>query len=250
MDIKIIYEDENFLAVNKPSGLMVHSDGKSKERTLCDWILKNYPETENVGEPLKLSSGEIIKKPGIVHRLDKETSGVILIAKNQDTFLCLKKQFQERKVKKIYKAFVYGVPPVGGKEEKGVIDRAVGRSKKDFRLWSAQRGARGVLRKAITEYKVLKKNSSIKLGAGKDFSFVEIYPKTGRTHQIRAHFKAINHPIVCDKLYAPKRECALGFNRLALHAFSIEIVLPDGETRKFESELPIEFKKAAGMLAF
>ncbi len=229
MKIEIIYEDENIIAINKPTGLIIHSDGKTKEITLVDWILKKYPEIEDVGEPLVLNSGEVIKRSGIVHRLDRGTSGILVISKNQETFLYLKEQFQNRKIQKSYCAFVYGEM----KSDEGVIDRPIGRSKKDFRMWSAQREARGKMREAITEYKVLQKRGG--------FSFVEVNPKTGRTHQIRVHFKAINYPVVCDKLYAPKRECALGFERLALHAYSIEFNLINGEKVKLEAELPEDF---------
>ena len=245
MQIQIIYEDENIVVINKPAGLVVHSDGKTDEFTVVDWVLENYPKTENVGEPLVLSSGKIIKRPGIVHRLDKETSGVLLIAKNQETFLFLKKQFQERLIKKSYHAFVCGEI----KNDEGKIERPIGRSVSDFRKWSAQRGARGKMREAITEYKVLEKR--------KGFSYVEANLKTGRTHQIRVHFKAINHPIVCDKLYNSKNaellaDEKLGFERLALLAYSLEFNLPDGinKERKLElkAKLPEDFENALKML--
>lgn len=231
-EIKIIYEDENIVAINKPSGLVVHNDGKTDEPNLCDWILKNYPDTKNVGEPLKLIDGGEIKRPGIVHRIDRETSGVLLIVKNQETFLNLKNQFKNREIKKTYKAFVYGEI----KENGGVIDKPIGKSRKDFKQWSASDKARGKLRDAITEYKILIRNKS--------FSFVEVSPKTGRTHQIRVHFKLINHPIVCDRLYADRRECALGFGRLALHAFSVEFKNLNGTVLKIEAPLPDDFEKA------
>src|SRR3989338_9542620 len=230
--IKIIYEDKNILAVNKPAGLVVHSDGKTKEKTLADWILKNYPEIEDVGEPIVLNTGEIIKRPGIVHRLDRETSGILLVAKNQKTFLFLKEQFQGRDIQKSYRAFVYGEM----KDDKGVIDRPIGRSKKDFRQWSAQRGARGAMREAVTHYRIMAR--------GGGFSFVEVIPKTGRTHQIRVHFKAVNHPIVSDSLYAPKKEKALGFERLALHAQSIEFNLMNGKKIKVVAPYQEDFEKA------
>ncbi len=230
--MQIIYEDESIVAINKPTGLVVHSDGKTNEPSVVDWVLENYPETENVGEPLVLSGGTIIKRPGVVHRLDRDTSGVLLIAKNQESFLHLKEQFQSRIIPKTYKTFVYGRV----KDDEGIIDRPIGRSKKDFRRWTAQRDIRGKEREAVTEYKVLKR--------GQDYSFVEVYPKTGRTHQIRVHFKAINYPVVCDKLYSPKRECGLGFERLALHAYSIEFSLMNGEKIKLKAELPEDFKKA------
>lgn len=241
-NIKIIYEDENVVVINKPAGLVVHSDGKIMESTVVDWFLKKYPETENVGEPLILSSGEVIKRPGIVHRLDRETSGVLVIAKNQETFLNLKEQFQNRTIQKSYRAFVYGEI----KNNEGIIDRPIGRSSGDFRKWSAQRGVRGKIREAVTEYRVLKRKNG--------YSFVEVNPKTGRTHQIRVHFKAINYPIVCDKLYASNKECTLGFERLALHAFSLEFNLPKYDPKslkiigqeklKLEAELPEDFQNA------
>jgi len=232
MKIEKLFENKEVLVVNKPAGLVVHDDGKTKEDTLCDWLLENYPKIEEVGEPLILSDGTKINKPGIVHRLDKETSGVLLIAKNQVSFFNLKQQFQNRAIKKTYKTFVWGKM----KEDEGEIKRPIGRSKNDFRLWSAQRGARGQMREAITEYKVLQKNEN--------FSFLEINLKTGRTHQIRVHLKAINHPVVGDKLYAPKRDYALGFGRTALHAFSIEFALDGGEKVKVEAFLPADFQNA------
>jgi 23S rRNA pseudouridine1911/1915/1917 synthase len=229
MNIPVLYEDESVIVVNKPAGLVVHSDGKTLEPRLTDWILDTHPEIKGVGEPLKLSSGVEISRPGIVHRLDRETSGVIIIAKTQEAFTHLKAQFHDRKTKKEYRAFVYGEM----KEDTGTIDRPIGRSAKDFRLRSAQRGARGVLREAVTDFRVIARGSG--------YTLVSTFPKTGRTHQIRVHLKAINHPVVCDKLYAPKRECGLGFTRHALHAYSIEVTLPTGEKRCFEASLPHDF---------
>lgn len=230
--IEILYEDGNILALNKPAGLVVHYDGKTKEETLTDCLLKKYPEIENVGEPIKLSTGKEIKKSGIVHRLDRETSGVILVAKNQKSFEFLKTQFQNREIVKKYHAFVYG----NFKENKGVIDSPIGRSKKDFRLRSAQKDARGKVREALTEYVVLKKSPEV--------SFVEALPKTGRTHQIRVHFKFIHHPVVCDSLYASTMKPLLGFKRLALHAFQIEFKNLSGEVIRAEANYPEDFENA------
>lgn len=232
MTIPIIYEDDYVIVVNKPAGLVVHSDGKTKEMTLSDWIIERYPNMKDVGEPVVLSSGETILRPGIVHRIDRDTSGVLVIAKTQDSFLFIKEQFKNRHIKKEYRAFVYGLV----KKDKEIINREIGRSTKDFRLWSAQRGARGTLREAITEYIVLER--------GKEFSYLSVFPKTGRTHQIRVHLKAINHPVVNDKLYAPKREAGLGLSRLALHAFNIELEIPNTGIKFFEAPLPEDFKIA------
>jgi 23S rRNA pseudouridine1911/1915/1917 synthase len=236
MDIPIIYEDEHVIAVNKPTGLVVHSDGRTKEPTLADWVHEKYPHMRDVGEPLVLATGEHIARPGIVHRLDRDTSGVLVIAKDQPTFLFLKKQFQDRDTEKIYRAFVYG----NMKEEKGVIDLPIGKSKKDFRQRLAGTHARGTLRSAITEYKVLERST--------DAAYLEVYPKTGRTHQIRVHLKAIQHPVIHDTLYAPNRPGILGFERLALHALKISVALPSGARATFEAPLPPDFEQAAEKL--
>ena len=213
----------------------MHCDGKRKAPPLTDWREKNYPGRKGVGEPLTLSNSDVIERSGIVHRIDRETSGVMLIAKNQPAFLYFKKQFQDRAVNKIYHAFVYGEM----KEDDGVIDRPIGRSKKDFRQWSAQRGARGAMREAVTHYRVMAKSGG--------FSFVEAIPKTGRTHQIRVHFKAVNHPIVSDSLYASKKEKSLGFERLALHAYSIEFTLMNDKRIKIIAPHPDDFKRALSL---
>lgn len=237
-NVTIIYENEDVLVVNKPSGLVVHSDGKTKEPTLVDWVQENYPAVSDVGEPLELSDGTMIKRSGIVHRLDRGTSGVILIAKNQETFLFLKRQFKERKIKKVYRAIVHGTP----KDSRGTIDKPIGKSRKDFRMWTTLSSARGVIREAITEYKVLR--------SSKGFSYIEVYPKTGRTHQIRVHMKSLGHVIVSDKLYSSKKESetkkVLGFDRPALHAFAISFSLRGGETMRIEAPLPADFEKALG----
>ena len=251
MKISVLHEDKNYIIINKPAGLVVHSDGKTKEPALTDWIIENYPKMKNVGEPMRTPAGEEISRPGIVHRLDRDTSGVLVIAKTAAAFEDLKKKFQDREVSKKYHAFVYGVV----KEDDGVIDRPIGRSNKDFRMWSAQRGARGELREAVTHFKVLARMSDLsemsdtgaedaeksdKIGA----TFLEVEPKTGRTHQIRVHFKAINHPVVCDPLYAPKQPSLLGFERLALHSYSIKFVGLDGKPVEAKAPYPTDFKKA------
>jgi 23S rRNA pseudouridine1911/1915/1917 synthase len=238
--IKVIFEDANFLVINKPAGLVVHADGRTDEPTLADWIIENYPKIKTVGEPWTNPQGETIYRPGIVHRLDRETSGVLVIAKNQKTFENLKEQFQNHQVQKIYNAFVYG----NVKEEKGVIDRPIGRSTKDFRRWSAQRGARGELREAITEYKVLQRGVAEN---GEVTTFLEVKPKTGRTHQIRVHLKAINHAVVADKLYTSLSPI-LDFQRTALHAKEITFLDLKGKPKTVVADLPKDFEKALKIL--
>ncbi len=229
---EIIYEDDSVLVLNKPAGLVVHGDGKTQEKTLCDWVLEEYPDMENVGEPID-TGDEIIKRPGIVHRLDRETSGVIILAKTQDSFEFLKEQFQNRHVEKIYSAVVWG----NIKNDKGIIDAPIGRHGKDFRQWSATRGARGQLREAITEYTVLSRFEE----DGEKFVLVEVRPKTGRTHQIRVHMKYLNNPLVGDMLYAENRPYVLGFERVALHARSMTIEIPEKGKKSFEAPYPEDF---------
>jgi 23S rRNA pseudouridine1911/1915/1917 synthase len=232
LSIPVIYEDEQMVVVNKPAGLVVHADGRTKEYTLSDWVVAHYPETRDVGEPIKLAHGGQIPKHGIVHRLDRDTSGVMIIAKTQEAFLFLKKQFQRREVSKSYRAIVYGRV----KKKKGVINKPIGKSRTDFRKWSAEKNARGVLREAVTEYEVLKDSPQ--------FSYLALYPKTGRTHQIRVHLKSIGHPVLCDKLYAEKRPCIGGMERTALHAYSISLKPPGGAMITVEAPLPPDFAHA------
>lgn len=247
--VSVLYEDFDVLVINKPAGLVVHSDGRTKEPTVVDWILKKYPNIRGVGDSFDSElnakrstqsatiSLNVSERPGIVHRLDRETSGALLIAKNQTAFARLKKQFQRQQVRKIYRAFVYGRV----KFDEGIIDRPIARSSANPMLWSATRGKKGEEREAATEYRVI---SRFKDKAGRDFSFLELRPRTGRTHQIRVHLKAINYPVVCDKLYAPNKPRALGFNRLALHSRSLYFTLPSGKAIMIEAPYPADFKEA------
>jgi len=238
MKIKILYEDSNILAIDKPSGISVHGDGRSKDKTVADWVLKNYPKIKNVGEPEFFEDKGIkveIKRPGIVHRLDRETSGVMLLAKNKKAFEFLKSQFVNREIKKTYVAIVSG----SVRHDRGVINKPIGRSPRDFRRYLAGRGVRGEIRQAITEYKVLKRFTVSQT----KYTYLEIRPKTGRTHQIRVHMKYLNHPVVCDSLYNPDNPCPKGLSRMGLHAKSIEFKNLKGETIKVESSIPKEFKE-------
>ncbi len=240
---QILKEEKDFLIINKPAGLVVHSDGRTDESTLCDFILEKYPEIKNVGEPLIIKNektGEETKidRPGIVHRLDRDTSGVILVARNQKAFEFFKKQFQDRKIEKKYEAFVYG----NIKEDSLTINEPIGRSRKNFRQWLAGFRARGEMREAITEIKVLKRSTD------KSVTFIEARPKTGRTHQIRVHLKHIYHPIVCDEIYAPDRETFLGFNRTALHAKNLTFIDLSGEKLSFTAPYPDDFEQAISLI--
>lgn len=246
MEIQILYEDNEVLAVNKPAGLVVHPDGRTKEHTLTDWILEHYPSIHGVGEAISLTNGGVIEKWGIVHRIDRDTSGVLLIAKTQEAFEYIKKQFQARTIKKEYRTIVHG----GFKESMGTINKPIGRSRSDFRRWSAEYGARGELREAVTDYRVLG-SGDVYTDKGKKLvrlSYLEAMPHTGRTHQIRVHLKAVGHPLLCDTLYAPNSPCLLGMKRMALHAFSVTFEGRDGVVHRVEAPLPKDFLAALAEL--
>lgn len=258
--VEVIYEDEHILAVNKPAGLAVHEDGHTTGPFLTDWVRDTRPGMVGVGEEMYLQNGTKIDRPGVVHRLDRDTSGILLLAKTPEGHAFLKDQFQKRTMQKEYRAFVWGKL----KETQGTIDRPIGRSRKDFRLWSAGKDAGGQLRPAITRYTVLQVGSwqgevgrkqlavdsaetqtdpsiNYKLQTPNSFSYVSLSPKTGRTHQLRVHLKAIGHPIVCDTRYAPSKSPALGFTRLALHAYALTFAHPNGTRLVLEAPLPEDF---------
>ncbi|MEK7651247.1 MAG: RluA family pseudouridine synthase [Patescibacteria group bacterium] len=228
--IDIIYENDDFVAINKPAGMLVHRPEKGpksaqKESVLTDWIKEHYPETKEVGD-------ESFLRPGIVHRLDEDTSGILLIAKNQHFFSHLKGLFQKHEVKKTYLALVHGRMTGKGRIEKpiGLISGSVKRSVNGKNL--------KMVKEAVTEYKVLK------VLKGK-YSLLRIFSETGRTHQIRVHLASIGHPIVGDRLYGNKKEDGelgkeLELTRQFLHAESAEFNLEDGSRIKIEAELPGE----------
>lgn len=223
MDLPILYEDNDIVAVAKPVGLITHSDGRTVEPTAEEWFKEKYPT----------ASG------GYVHRLDRDTSGVLVFAKNAVAYEFLRKAFHDHTVKKTYLAFTHGAP----KAKKALIDFDIGRSRKDFRLRSAQPKAKGRLRESLTRYEVV--------GETEKHGLLKVSPETGRTHQIRVHLKAIHHPIVGDTLYAPNHAPALGILRLGLHAYMLDLPLPSGGratiTAPIPSDLQPAFKHFPGM---
>jgi 23S rRNA pseudouridine1911/1915/1917 synthase len=227
MEPKIIHEEKDFLVVEKPAGLLVHpylAKGELRGgETLTDWLLKKYPELESVGDKPDI-------RPGIVHRLDKETSGILLIPRTQAAFEYFKSLFAERRIVKKYLAVVHGVP----KEKSGTIDMPIG-----IKNGTVKRSvhAERMRKPAVTEYKVLKTSLD-------EYSLLEITPRTGRTHQIRVHLAAIGHPIVGDKLYGRKildSRFQILNSRLMLHALSLEFSTSDGRRLKFETDVPVDF---------
>lgn len=228
----ILFENDDLLVINKPAGLVVHPDGKREEVTLVDWILERHPEIKGVGEPLVMEhKGEqiTIDRPGIVHRLDRETSGAMIIAKNKNAYEFLKQQFQDHSIQKEYIAIVSGWT-----DDRGIIDAPIGRHPRDIRVWTTGRGVRGMSRSAITTYIAQKKFADT---LGNKYTLVALFPETGRTHQLRVHMKSIQRPIIGDGLYAPNTLGQLGFNRVALHARRITFI--DLENKKHTVEAPV-----------
>ncbi len=230
--ITVIYEDENFIVINKPAGIIVHpSFEKDKRESVSDWLLKNYPDIKNIGEdPLR---------PGIVHRLDKNTSGILIIAKNQASFIELKTLFKNREIKKEYLALVQGIP----KEKQGAINTALTRSKREPFRFRKSIKENEQSRKAKTEYKLI---ASYKL-PNISYSLLQVYPITGRTHQIRVHLASISHPIIGDKKYGFKKTPDLELDRPFLHSNSIEFSL-NNKRYKFEADIPEELKNVLDKL--
>ncbi|MDP2704516.1 MAG: RluA family pseudouridine synthase [bacterium] len=258
-NVKVLYEEKDFIIIHKPAGLLTHgthqknwkaptprgvgvptaSVGREKEKTLADWLRKEYPETRAIGDNPK-------ERPGIVHRLDKDTSGVLLVARTQSFFEYFKKLLGERKVKKTYLALVYG------KVEKGqTIEKPIGLISGSTKR-STRAKAMKMVKEAVTEIEPVQTLHCKKLfperprrGGGVEglqsadevFTLLKAYPKTGRTHQIRVHLASIGHPVVGDKLYGGKRP-TLGLERHFLHASSLEFSTSDGRRIKVEAELP------------
>lgn len=230
----ILYEDENVAAINKPAGLAVHpseSPLAAMSGTLVNGLLAKYPAIKNVGEdPLR---------PGIVHRLDRDTSGVMIVALNNETFQFLKNQFKERKTTKKYIALVVG----DVKKDSGIINLPIARKRSLPTKQTAvknEKQARGKIREAVTEYKVSRRLFI----DGKPYTLMEAFPKTGRLHQIRVHFSAIGHPVAGDDKYGSRKATALeGLSRHFLHAESLTIDIPGKGEKTFESPLPEELVK-------
>ena len=209
LEVPVIYEDDNCIVLDKPTGVLTHSKGSfNPEETVATFI------------DSKIHSNAKSDRAGIVHRLDRATSGVIICAKNDATMRWLQKQFSSRKVKKVYLAVVSGIP----KEPEAIIDVPIVRNAKNPKTFIGHPSGKV----AQTYYKVIKHDDS--------FSLVEAAPKTGRTHQLRVHFKHIGHPIVGDTFYG-----GVDAPRMMLHAHSLELTLPGGKRKVFTSSVPEEF---------
>lgn len=236
--ITILFENEAVVVVNKPAGLLVHPTHVSEdEPTLVDWFCEKYPESKEVGETQTLADGSVIARPGVVHRLDKETSGVLVMAKTNEAHALLKEQFVSRTVSKEYLALVYG--EVSGAE--WVVERPLTKHAKDFRRYTSRDG-RGVSREATTAFVVTERYER--------YTLLRALPATGRTHQIRVHLADEGYPIVCDRLYGRGRLCPLaGLTRQALHAAHLSFTDPKtGQLVEIEAPLPLDITEAIASL--
>ena len=220
----IIFENEDFLVVDKPSGLVVHPFDHSDEVTLLDFLKEYTSEMMSIENNITLQDGRKIDLGGIVHKLDRETSGVMVVAKNQKVFDELKEQFINHTTKKGYVAVVEG----NIKEKNFTINAPLGRNKKDYRQSTIASNPRGEFRVAVTDVEVVELRD--------DTTLVNLYPKTGRTHQLRAHMASIGHPIVGDVVYGSK----IDSNRIMLHAKELSFIL-EGKEYTFDSPLPLSF---------
>jgi 23S rRNA pseudouridine1911/1915/1917 synthase len=219
--LHIIYEDEDIIAIDKPAGISVHPAKPDQNNTIANALLAYYPPIKTVGDEPDL-------RPGIVHRLDKETSGILVIAKNKEAFNWLKKQFAERKTIKKYTALALGK----FKEKQGIISKPISKAKGTIKRTTAPISA---VKNAVTRYQVMQEF--------KDYSLAEAEPKTGRTHQIRVHFASMGHPLAGDRLYGFKNQPQPpSLKRHFLHAFYLKFSLLDGKMIELHSELPEELK--------
>ncbi len=216
LNLEIVYEDEEVAVVNKPKGMVVHPAAGNYENTLVHGLLYELED---------LSTINGVARPGIVHRIDKDTTGLLMIAKNDKASLSLTEQLKAHTCKRTYQALVYGTI----QENKGKINAPIGRDQMDRKKMAVTKNGK----EAITHFTVLKRF--------KDFTLVECALETGRTHQIRVHFSYIGHPLVGDKVYGRRK--VIGDEGQFLHAKTIGFLHPStGKWMEFDSELPEYFK--------
>lgn len=240
---QVIFQDENFVVINKPSGMIVNNaDTARDEYTVQDWILENF-KLQTSNENIEKDS-EFEKRGGIVHRLDKETSGALIVALNSYSFDLIQKEFKDKIVKKEYLALVHGKLV-----SEGEINVPIGRLP-----WNRMRF--GVIpqgRESYTKFKTLSHKKLIDGRNNEELSLVEVYPQTGRTHQIRVHMQYAGHPIYADRLYAGRKTFARDrkhLNRHFLHASKISFISPTTDKKvTFLAPLTSELVDFLGHLA-
>jgi 23S rRNA pseudouridine1911/1915/1917 synthase len=222
--LAIVYEDNDVVVIDKPAGLVVHPAAGHDRGTLVNALLSQAPDLQGIG-------GEV--RPGIVHRLDKDTSGLIVVAKNDRALQFLQGQFKARTIRKMYLALVEG----SLEPRAGIIDAPIGRSKTDRKKMAVTPEGRS----AQTRYRVRQTYRQ------PDLSLVEARPETGRTHQIRVHFAWLKHPLVGDELYG-RQKPIVPIERHFLHAAALTLTLPNGETHTFTAKLPDDLRRVLDRL--
>ena len=224
LPLTILYQDADIAVIDKPRGMVVHPASGNEEGTVVNALLYHLSDLSGIG-------GEY--RPGIVHRLDKDTSGLMIIAKNDRAHTALSEQFKERTTEKHYRAVVYGVPA----EDQGRIELPIGRSKTDRKKMAVVPDGKP----AVTEWQVLKRLRQAAL--------LDVHILTGRTHQIRVHMKAKGHPVLGDVIYAPNLKLPVKIPRLMLHSYSLRIAHPiTGEVMTFTAPLPEVFEETVRKL--
>jgi len=220
--LEILFESDDCLVVNKPPGMVVHPSPGHDSGTLVNAVLSHDPYLEGVG-------GE--RRPGIVHRLDRDTSGVLVVAKNDACLRALQSQFKDRTVEKVYLALVDGHPP----DRRGRVEAPIGRDPRHRQRMAVVAPSRG--REAASEYRVQQ--------SFPHHALLEVFPRTGRTHQVRVHLAFLGCPVVGDRVYG-QRNPSLGARRQMLHAWRVRLRLPGGSTEEhlFEAPLPSDFLDA------
>jgi 23S rRNA pseudouridine1911/1915/1917 synthase len=223
--LEVLYEDDQILVINKASGMVVHPGDGTKDDTLIHSLLYHYPKGLcPVGAP---------NRPGIVHRLDKETSGVMVVAKTEHAYHFLVEQFAQRKTEKEYRALVHGFFPT----VRGTIDQPIGRHPKNrVRMAVVEHG-----KPALTEWEAMKQYTEL-------FTFLRVKIHTGRTHQIRVHFSHLGHPLAGDLTYGAKKNAS--FDRVMLHAHYLSFMHPlKAEKLTFRAEIPSDFQLSLNSLS-
>lgn len=220
ISLDIIYEDSDLLVVNKPKGMVVHPGAGNEDKTLANALIYHY------GKNLSNLNGNL--RPGIIHRIDKDTSGLLIVAKNNFAHEILAKQISAHSFKREYEAVVYG----NLKEDSGKINKPIGRNPKDRKKMAV---INLNSKEAITYFEVINRY--------RNFTHVKLNLKTGRTHQIRVHMASLGHPVAGDKIYGPKK-IIKSLNGQCLHAKTIGFIHPtSNKYMEFCSELPLYFKE-------
>lgn len=223
--LDILYQDSDIVIVNKPCGMVVHPAAGNEDKTLVNALLYHVKDLSGIG-------GEM--RPGIVHRLDKDTSGLILIAKNDRAHAAMSEQFKSRSMEKHYRAVAFG----SFREDSGLIDAPLARHPVDRKKMAIVPGGKP----SKTEWKVIEHLKSA--------TYLDVHLLTGRTHQIRVHMQSIGHPLLGDRIYAPNIKTAVRIPRLMLHAYSLAFTHPTtGERMEVTAPIPDQFEQTLQKLA-